>query len=77
MCKLLKTTPAKEMDKVMGLDLGADDYVTKPFSTRELTARIKAALRRSRVAEDGEDLCEASETAAETAAPRAERLLLT
>jgi len=48
----------QEMDKVMGLDLGADDYVTKPFSTRELAARIKAALRRSRAAEEGEDVYE-------------------
>jgi len=42
-----------EGDKVLGLELGADDYVTKPFSVRELTARIKAALRR-RKALDGE-----------------------
>jgi two-component system alkaline phosphatase synthesis response regulator PhoP len=40
-----------EGDKVLGLDLGADDYVTKPFAIRELTARIKAALRRRKVAE--------------------------
>ena len=39
-----------ESDKVLGLNLGADDYVTKPFSIRELTARIKAALRRRRAA---------------------------
>ena len=38
-----------EGDKVLGLELGADDYVTKPFSIRELVARIKAALRRKRV----------------------------
>jgi two-component system alkaline phosphatase synthesis response regulator PhoP len=40
-----------EGDKVLGLELGADDYVTKPFSIRELTARIKAALRRRKVME--------------------------
>ena len=40
-----------EGDKVLGLELGADDYVTKPFSIRELTARIKAALRRRRAME--------------------------
>ncbi len=37
-----------EIDKVLGLELGADDYVTKPFSAREVTARVKAILRRSR-----------------------------
>jgi two-component system alkaline phosphatase synthesis response regulator PhoP len=40
-----------EGDKVLGLELGADDYVTKPFSIRELTARIKAALRRRKALE--------------------------
>ena len=39
-----------EFDKVIGLELGADDYVTKPFSNRELLARVKANLRRSNVA---------------------------
>ena len=39
-----------EIDKVLGLELGADDYVTKPFSNRELTARVKANLRRQHVA---------------------------
>ena len=57
-CKRLKmegdTTPIimltvkdKEIDKVLGLELGADDYVTKPFSLRELMARVKAVLRRT------------------------------
>lgn len=41
------TARTNELDKVLGLELGADDYVTKPFSPRELTARIKANLRRS------------------------------
>jgi DNA-binding response OmpR family regulator len=44
---ILLTAKAQEAEKVMGLELGADDYVTKPFSPRELRARIKAALRRS------------------------------
>ena len=43
---ILLTAKADEADKVIGLGLGADDYVTKPFSPRELVARIKAALRR-------------------------------
>lgn len=43
---VLLTAKSEEMDKVLGLELGADDYVTKPFSLRELLARIKAILRR-------------------------------
>src|SRR5258707_11899618 len=44
---LILTAKAQEAEKVMGLELGADDYVTKPFGTRELRARIRALLRRS------------------------------
>jgi DNA-binding response OmpR family regulator len=43
---LMLTSKKEEMDKVLGLEIGADDYVTKPFSVRELLARIKAILRR-------------------------------
>jgi len=43
---ILLTAKGEEIDKVLGLELGADDYVTKPFSLRELIARIKAILRR-------------------------------
>jgi len=43
---ILLTARAQEADKVLGLEIGADDYVTKPFSARELRARVKAALRR-------------------------------
>jgi DNA-binding response OmpR family regulator len=46
---LMLTARAQESDKVMGLDLGADDYLTKPFSPHELRARIRALLRRSAV----------------------------
>ena len=44
---IMLTARSKEIDKIAGLDLGADDYVTKPFSTPELLARIRAALRRA------------------------------
>jgi two-component system alkaline phosphatase synthesis response regulator PhoP len=44
---LMLTAKAREAEKVMGLELGADDYVTKPFGTRELRARIRALLRRA------------------------------
>ena len=43
---IMLTAKDKEIDKIMGLDLGADDYLTKPFSIRELIARVKAVLRR-------------------------------
>ena len=49
---ILLTAKGEEIDKVVGLELGADDYITKPFSLRELLARIKAILRRS---ENGTD----------------------
>jgi DNA-binding response OmpR family regulator len=47
---IMLTARGQEIDKIVGLELGADDYVTKPFSIRELVARVKAVLRRSRVA---------------------------
>jgi DNA-binding response OmpR family regulator len=46
---LILTARSEESDRVFGLDLGADDYVTKPFSVRELLARIRALLRRTHV----------------------------
>ena len=51
---LLLTATADETDKIVGLTVGADDYLTKPFSPRELVARIKAILRRGRGNEPGE-----------------------
>ncbi|MEW6280331.1 MAG: response regulator transcription factor [Candidatus Eremiobacterota bacterium] len=47
---LILTARAEETDRVAGLEVGADDYLTKPFSPRELVARVKALLRRSRMA---------------------------
>ena len=43
---ILLTAKGEEIDKVLGLELGADDYITKPFGLRELLARVKAVLRR-------------------------------
>ncbi len=48
---IMLTAKAKEADKILGLELGADDYITKPFSINELLARIKAVLRRSEMHE--------------------------
>ncbi|UOQ47170.1 response regulator transcription factor [Gracilibacillus caseinilyticus] len=52
---LMLTAKDDEFDKVLGLELGADDYLTKPFSPKEVVARIKAILRRTRKRENGED----------------------
>ena len=55
---IMLTAKSEEIDKVVGLELGADDYITKPFSLREFSSRIKAALRRaemSRPVETGAD----------------------
>jgi DNA-binding response OmpR family regulator len=56
---LMLTARADEIDKVVGLEVGADDYMTKPFSMRELLARVKALLRRVRMME--EEIAEAQE----------------
>ncbi len=44
---IMLTARGEEFDRVLGLEIGADDYITKPFSTREVIARIKAVLRRA------------------------------
>ncbi len=44
---ILVTAKAEEIDKILGLELGADDYITKPFSVREVVARVKASVRRT------------------------------
>ena len=51
---LMLTARSDEVDKVMGLDLGADDYLTKPFSLSELLARVRALLRRTQLHEESE-----------------------
>ncbi len=53
---LILTAKTEENDKVLGLELGADDYVTKPFSMRELTARVRAVLRRMGKVQAEEDI---------------------
>ena len=53
---IMLTAKSTEIDRVIGLELGADDYVTKPFSPRELVLRVKALLRRSRTSEDDAEL---------------------
>ncbi|RMH57959.1 MAG: DNA-binding response regulator [Bacteroidetes bacterium] len=52
---IMLTARGEEIDKVLGLELGADDYVTKPFSLRELLARVKAVLRRAPAGEPAPD----------------------
>lgn len=48
---IMLTAKSEEVDKILGLELGADDYITKPFSIRELLARVKAVLRRFNIVE--------------------------
>lgn len=55
---IMLTAKDDEIDKVLGLELGADDYVTKPFSTRELIARVKANLRRKVPVDDTKEVDE-------------------
>ena len=51
---IMLTARADEIDKVLGLELGADDYITKPFSVREFRSRVKAVLRRAEIARAGD-----------------------
>jgi DNA-binding response OmpR family regulator len=58
---IILTAKLDENDKILGLELGADDYVTKPFSMRELTARIRAVLRRAAKEETEQEILRAAE----------------
>jgi len=68
---VMLTARADEADKVAGLELGADDYVTKPFSPRELVARVRAVLRRSEGARERSPIVRAADVELDTAKLRA------
>lgn len=59
---ILLTAKSEEVDKVVGLELGADDYITKPFSVRELIARVKAVLRRNQRTEESTKISKKDDT---------------
>ena len=58
---IMLTAKGEELDKILGLELGADDYMTKPFSIRELLARIKVIFRRTKASDTNEDLFKTEE----------------
>ncbi|WP_216448679.1 response regulator transcription factor [Arcanobacterium phocae] len=68
---LILTARAEEVDMVVGLDAGADDYVTKPFRLAELLARVRALLRRTSVAEEPTGMLHAQDVTIDIAAHRA------
>ena len=51
---IMLTARSEDVDKIVGLEMGADDYITKPFSIRELVARVRALLRRSEIKDEGQ-----------------------
>jgi DNA-binding response OmpR family regulator len=60
------TARGDETDRIVGLELGADDYVVKPFSPKELVARVRAVLRRTRTAERGDEVLRAGDVEIDT-----------
>ena len=63
---VMLTARGDETDRIVGLELGADDYVVKPFSPKELVARIRAVLRRTRAAERGAEVLRAADVEIDT-----------
>jgi len=63
---VMLTARGDETDRIVGLELGADDYVVKPFSPKELVARVRAVLRRMRMAERGEEVLRAGDVEVDT-----------
>ena len=63
---VMLTARGDETDRIVGLELGADDYVVKPFSPKELVARVRAVLRRSRAAARGDEIVRASDVEIDT-----------
>jgi DNA-binding response OmpR family regulator len=59
---LMLTAKSEEIDKVLGLEMGADDYITKPFSIREFIARVKAITRRAKVSQEEREAMPEEET---------------
>jgi len=59
---IMLTARTEEADRVAGLELGADDYVTKPFSARELVARVRAVMRRAQIAATRDDVVRVGES---------------
>ena len=58
---IMLTARDEETDKLIGLELGADDYITKPFSPKELVARVRSVLRRSELAQEGREVIRAGD----------------
>jgi DNA-binding response OmpR family regulator len=67
---LMLTARGTEADRIVGLEIGADDYVVKPFSPKELVARVRAVLRRTRTAARGDEVVRAGDVEIDTAKMR-------
>jgi DNA-binding response OmpR family regulator len=72
---IMLTAKSEEIDKVLGLELGADDYITKPFSMREFRSRVKAVLRRAAMVADDDDGAAAVREVADLRIDPAKRLV--